>query len=62
MIKDHQSNLVLATLEEALRLEEEIKEQTDANRKVLQQKEYAKILSRINEIKNPNVLMLLRYE
>jgi len=47
---------------EALALKEEIEKETDRRKKALEQREYAKLISRLNEIKNPTSVSLMRYE
>ncbi|NIQ04950.1 MAG: hypothetical protein GWO20_04205 [Candidatus Korarchaeota archaeon] len=62
MQKGSQLNLLVALEVEALRLRKVIEKTNDRRREELIQREYARLISRIEEIKNPPLIWLLRYE
>ena len=66
-IKDARSrnrviSLIKALEKEAFSLRSEIEKIDDRRKKELLQREYAKLISKMEEIKNPTPVMLLRYE
>lgn len=56
------SSVVKKLEKEARDLKESIEKTNDSRNTSFAQLKYAKLISRIEEIKNPNSLMLLRYE
>jgi hypothetical protein len=59
---DSRNSLLRELQKEAVRLEKVVRSTKDRRKRILTLREYDKLISRIEAIKNPTIIELMRYE